>query len=333
MIRLELGYGLLPLAAGDHPRLTEQIKGLRRAIAAEMGFVLPPVRIQDNMQLPADSYCIRIKEIEAGRGELRPNLLLAMDPRGGMPPFPGEATTEPTFGLPALWIDATRLDEAVAQGCTVVDAPSVLTTHMTEMVRENMAELLSYSETQKLLDEMPRDQQKLVADLVPTQISVGGVQRILQALLAERVSVRDLATILEGIAEMCGGPPRPIGHIVAHVRSRLARQISDSLIGPGGYIPLVTLSAEWEQAFAESLVGPADDRQLAMAPSQLSDFMQRLARVFDAAQAGGETPALLTSAGVRAHLRAIVERIRPATAVLAQGEIFARARIRTVGTI
>ena len=333
MIRLELGYGLLALAGGNSPRLTEQIKGLRRSIAAEMGFVLPPVRIQDNMQLGADTYSIRVKEIEAGRGELRPSQVLAMDPRGGMPPFPGERTTEPTFGLPALWIDPARRDEAMARGCTVVDPPSVLTTHLTEIVRETMAELLSYSETQKLLDELPRDQHKLVADLIPAQISVGGVQRVLQALLAERVSIRDLATVLEGIAEACGGQPRPIAAIVAHVRARLARQISDSHTGPSGYIPLIALSPEWEAAFAESLVGPPDDRQLAMAPSRLGEFMQRLRQTFDAAQAAGEMPVLLSSAGIRAHLRAIVDRIRPATPVLAQSEIFPRARIRTVGTI
>ena len=333
MIRLELGYGLLALAGGNSPRLTEQIKGLRRAIAAEMGFVLPPVRIQDNVQLGADIYSIRIKEIEAGRGELRPTQVLVMDPNGGMPPFPGERTTEPTFGLPALWVDAARRDEAMARGCTVVDPASVLTTHITEIVRDSMAELLSYAETQKLLDELPREQQKLVADLIPSQLSVGGVQRVLQALLAERVSIRDLPTVLEGIAEACGGHPRPIGAIVAHVRARLARQISDSHTGPAGYIPLVTLSPEWEMAFAESLVGPAEDRQLAMAPSKLSEFMTRLRGAFDAAQAMGEMPVLLSSGGVRAHLRAVVERIRPSTPVLAQTEISPRARIRTVGTI
>jgi len=332
-IRLELGYGLLTLAGGDAPRLTEQIKGLRRAIAAEMGFVLPPVRIQDNMQLAADSYSIRIKEIEAGRGELRPMLVLAMDPKGGIPDLPGEPTTEPAFGLPALWIEPSRRDEALFRGCTVVDPPSVLTTHITEIVRETMAELLSYAETQKLLDDLPREQQKLVGDLIPSQVSVGGVQRVLQALLSERVSVRDLPTVLEGIAEACGGQPRPVGAIVAHVRTRLARQISDSHIGPGGYIPLVTLSPEWETAFAESMVGPPEDRQLAMAPSKLTDFMHRLRAAFDAAQASGEAPVLLSSGGIRAHVRAIVERIRPATPVLAQAEIFPRARIRTVGTI
>jgi flagellar biosynthesis protein FlhA len=333
MIRLELGYGLLALAGGEAPRLTEQIKGLRRSIAAEMGFVLPPVRIQDNMQLGPDHYAIRVKEIEAGNGELRPTMLLAMDPKGGPPSVPGETTHEPAFGLPAIWIEPASKEEAIFRGYTVVDPPSVLTTHLTEVVRENMAELLSYAETQKLLDELPREQQKLVADLIPAQITTGGVQRVLQMLLGERVSIRDLATILEGIQEACGGAARAIPPIVAHVRARLARQISDSYTGANGYIPLVTLSGEWETEFADSLVGPAEDRQLAMAPTRLQEFMQRLRGTFDEAGSAGETPVLLTSGGIRSHVRAIVERIRPSTPVLAQAEIHPRARIRTVGTI
>ena len=332
-IRLELGYGLLVLAGGDTPRLTEQIKALRRSIATEMGFVLPPVRIQDNMQLGADTYAIRIKEIEAARGELRPAMLLVMDPKGGMPALQGEAAKDPAFGLPALWVAPSLREEALFRGCTVVDPASVLTTHLTEIVRETMPELLSYAETQKLLDELPREQQKLVADLVPAQISVGGIQRVLQALLAERVSVRDLPTILEGIQEAAGNQARAIPSIVGHVRARLARQISDSHAGPEGYIPLITLSPEWETAFAESLVGPPEDRQLAMPPSRLQDFMQRLRTSFDNASAAGEHAVLLTSGQVRFHVRAVVERIRPATPVLAQAEIFPRARIRTLGTI
>jgi flagellar biosynthesis protein FlhA len=333
LIRIELGYGLLSLAGGETARLTEQIKGLRRSIAGEMGFVLPPVRIQDNMQLPADTYTVRIKEIEAGKGELRPTMLLAMDPKGGVPDLPGERTKEPAFGLPALWIDPSAKEEALFRGCTVVDPPSVLTTHLTELVRENVAELLSYAETQKLLDELPREQQKLVADIVPSQITVGAVQRVLQSLLSERVSIRDLATILEAIQEACGGPTRAIPAIVAHVRTRLARQISDSHTGPNGYIPLITLSPEWEGAFAEALTGPPQERQLAMAPSKLQAFMQGLRAAFDTATATGETAVLLTSGGIRLHVRAIVERIRPNTPVLAQAEISPRARIRTVGTI
>ena len=333
MIRLELGYGLLVLAGGEAPRLTEQIKSLRRAIAGELGFVLPPVRIQDNMELAAETYVIRVKEIEAGRGDIRPTKLLAMDPGGSLPEVPGERTQEPAFGLPALWIEPSLREEAEFRGCTVVDAPSVLTTHLTELVKQTLAELLSYAETQKLLDELPREHQKLVAELIPSQLPVGGVQRVLQMLLAERVSIRDLPTILEGIQEACAGSARPIPSILAAVRARLARQISDSHVGPGGYIPLVTLSPEWEGAFAEALTGPPEDRQLSMPPTRLTEFMQRLRAAFDAAGQAGEAPVLLTGGAVRLHVRAIVERIRPATPVLAQAEIFPRARIRTVGSI
>jgi flagellar biosynthesis protein FlhA len=331
MIRVELGYGLLPLAGGDQPKLTDQIRALRRSIAAEMGFVLPPVRIQDNLQLEAEQYVIKIKEIEAGRGTLRAMMLLAMDPAGGTPSLPGERTTEPAFGLPAIWIDANQREAALTRNCTVVDPPSVLATHLTELVRDMMPELLSYAEAQKLLDELPREQQKLVSDLVPAVISVGGVQRVLQALLAERVSIRDLPTILEGIHEACAGQPRGIAAILAIVRTRLARQLCESHSGPGGVLKLVALSPDWENAFADSLVGPAEDRQLAMAPTRLADFMRRFREVFD--EAAASAPVLLTSPGIRAPVRAIVERIRPSTAVLAQSEIHPRAKIRTVATI
>ncbi len=330
MIRVELGYGLLPMAGGDQPKLTDQIRGLRRSIATEFGFVLPPVRIQDNLQLGADCYAIKIKEIDAGKGELRPLSLLVMDPRGGVPAMQGERTTEPAFGLPALWIDSSQREEAMVRGCTVVDPPSVLATHLTELVREMMAELLSYAETQKLIDDLPREQQKLVADLIPAVISVGGVQRVLQALLAERVSIRDLPTILEGVHEACTGNARGIGAIVATVRARLARQISDSHAGPDGAIPMITLSSDWEMAFAESLAGPPEDRQLAMAPSKLGEFMRRFREVFD--QHGAEQPVLLTSPGIRVPVRSIVERLRPSTPVLSHNEVSARARVRTLAT-
>jgi flagellar biosynthesis protein FlhA len=332
-LRLELGYGLLALAGGDSPRLTEQIKALRRSIAAEMGFILPPVRIQDNMQLPAEVYSVRIKEIEAGRGELRPHKLLAMSPNGKLDGLPGERAQEPAFGLPALWIEQDQKANFLAKGCTVVDPASVLTTHLTELAKESMADLLSYAETQKLLDELPREQQKLLADMVPTQISVGGIQRVLQALLAERISVRDLGTILESIQEACANQAKTIPAIAAHVRMRLARQISDSLTGSHGYLPLIVLSNEWETEFTEALVGPPEARQLALSPSRMQDFMRRFSQAYEEAAAQGDTPALLTGAAIRQHVRAVIERVRPSVPVLAQTEIFARARIRTLATI
>jgi len=213
----------------------------------------------------------------------------------------------------------------------VVDPSSVLATHLTELIKQNMPELLSFAETQKLLDDLPRGNQKLVADLIPGMISTGGVQRVLQALLAERISIRDLPTILEGIHEACAAQARGIGGITAIVRMRLARQLCEAYAGPDGVLPLIALSAEWESAFADSMIGPAEDRQLAMAPSRLAEFMRRFKDVFDTNASAA--PALLTSAGLRGPLRAVIERIRPATPVLAQTEIFPRARIRTIGTI
>jgi flagellar biosynthesis protein FlhA len=332
-IRLELGYGLLGLINTERGhRLTDQVKALRRQLAGEMGFILPAVRIQDNLQINANSYVIRIKEIEAGRGDLRPNMILVMDPRGDKINMTGEDTTEPTFGLPAMWVDPSAREEALFRGYTVVDPATVITTHLTELVKDNMQELLSHAETQKLLDELPKEHQKLVADLIPGQISVGGVQRVLQALLTERVSIRDLSNILEGIAEATGYS-RNVNAIVEHVRARLARQISDASTDNSGVIPLVTLSPEWEQAFASAVRGDGEERQLVMAPSDLQQFIQTVRQTFERFAIMGDSPVLLTSPGIRPFVRSIVERFRPATTVMSQNEIHPKAKIRTLGQI
>ncbi len=332
MVRLELGYGLLSLINNENRRLTDQIKSLRRALATDMGFVMPAVRIQDNMQLPANSYAVYIKEVEAGKGDLRPNMLLVMDPRGEEISLPGERTKEPTFGLPALWIDPANREEALFRGYTVVDPPTVITTHLTEVVRDNMAELLSYTESQKLLNELDKEQQKLIAEVVPSQISVAGIQRVLQNLLNERISVRDLPTILEGISEACA-ITRNVLMISEHVRARLSRQLSDKNVDDQGVIPLVALSPEWEQEFAESLTGQGDDRQLSMAPSKLQEFITAVRQNFERFAMQGETPVLLRSPTVRPYVRSIIDRFRPMTVVMSQNEIHPKAKIRTVGQI
>jgi flagellar biosynthesis protein FlhA len=332
-IRIELGYGLLGLINTEQGhRLTDQVKGLRRQLAMEMGYVLPAVRIQDNLQINANSYIVRIKEIEAGRGDLRPNMVLVMDPRGYRINMTGEETTEPTFGLPAMWVDAGSREEALFRGYTVVDPSTVITTHLTEIVKDNMSELLSHAETQKLLDDLPKENQKLIADLIPSQISVGGTQRVLQSLLSERVSIRDLPNILEGVSEACGYS-RNITAITEHVRVRLARQISDSVTDQSGVIPLVTLSPDWEQAFANALHGDGEDKQLVMAPTQLQQFIQTVRQTFERFTLLGESPVLLTSPGIRPYVRSIIERFRPLTTVMSQNEIHAKAKIRTLGQI
>ncbi len=333
-LRLELGYGLLSLISAPHEgqRLTDQIKALRRQLAADIGFVMPSVRIQDNMQLPANTYVIRVKEIESGRGDLRPNMLLVMDPRGEEITLTGEKTNEPTFGLPALWLDESNREEALFRGYTVVEVATVITTHLTEVIKDNMAELLSYAETQKLLDELDKEHQKLIGEMVPNQISLGGVQRVLQNLLAERVSIRDLPTILEGISEACG-QSRNVAMITEHVRSRLARQISNMSTNEQGYIPLVTLSPEWEQTFAESVISTGEERQLSLPPSRLQDFIAALRTSFERQAMMGETPVLLTSPAIRPFVRSIVERFRPMTVVMSQNEVHPKAQIKTVGQI
>lgn len=332
-IRLELGYGLLNLVNSEEGnRLTAQIKGLRKQMAQDLGFVLPSVRIQDNLHLDPSQYVIKIKEIEAGRGNIMPTKLLCMDPKGQEIAIEGDPTTEPTFGLPAMWIEEIKREEALFRGYTVVDGPTVVTTHLTEAVRENMAELLSYSETQKLLDQMPVEYQKLIGDLVPSQITIGGIQRVMQTLLSERVSVRDLPTILEGISEAVSFT-RNLGAITEHARTRLSRQICESNVNAMGYVTLLTLSPEWEQEFAQSVVGDGDNAQLSIAPRKLQEFITKVRDAYQQQVQLGENPVLLTSGGIRPYVRSIIERFRPQTTVMSQNEIHAKAKIKTLGQI
>jgi flagellar biosynthesis protein FlhA len=213
----------------------------------------------------------------------------------------------------------------------VVDPGTVITTHLTEIVKDNIADLLTYAETAKLLAELHKDVEKLVADIVPARISISGIQRILQNLLSEGVSIRDLPTILEGIAEAA-----PLTHnltqMTEHVRARLARQISTAHARDGA-IPILTLSGRWDQEFTESIVGEGDERQLAMAPSALQGFIAHVREAYDRVAGEGEIPCLLTNPTIRPFVRSIIERVRPATVVLSQNEIHPRARIRTLGVV
>jgi len=333
-LKIELGYALLPLvnAPDGSDRLTEQIKALRRSLASEMGFVMPAVRILDNVQLDANSYIIKLKEVDGGSGQIWPQHFMVMDPGGAQVQLPGVHTTEPTFGLPATWVDAGLKEEASIKGYTVVDSATVLATHLTEVLKNNMSELLSYAEVQKLIKELPKEQAELVKDIVPAQITVSGIQRVLQLLLTERVSIRDLPTILEGIADGLSYSRNP-ATLVEHVRTRIARQICAQHTSYNGYLPIIAMSAKWEQAFAESIVGQGEEKNLAMAPSKLSEFIGLIRDRFEDAAREGEAPVLVTSPGVRPFVRSIVERFRTQTTVLSQSEIHPRTRLKTVGGI
>ena len=334
-LKLELGYGLLSLVKEDEggsDRLTEQIKALRRQLASELGFVMPPVRILDNMQLEPHEYRIKIKEVEAGKGQVRANQLMVMDPMGKPITLPGHHTTEPTFGLPATWIEPALRDEAELKGYSIIDPSTVISTHLTEVLKGNVSELLSYANVQSLLTGLSKDQQKLVEDIVPGHISISGIQRVLQSLLNERISIRDLPTVLEGIAEIAAAG-RSTQTIVEHVRARLARQICAANLGPDGNLPLLTLSPQWERDFAEAMVGEGEQRHLAMAPSRLQQFIIGVQKGFESAAQQGELPVLITSPSIRQHVRAIVERFRPQTVVMSQTEVHPRVRLKTVGSV
>ena len=333
-VKVELGYGLLPLINDlEGRRLTDQIRALRRTLATDFGFVMPPVRILDNMRLPTQGYSIRIKEMDAGVGEVRLGSLMAMDPRGGQVEIPGEHIREPAFGLPATWIEEGLKEEATFRGYTIVDPATVLTTHLTEILKDNMADLLSYSEVQKLLKDLPAEQKKLADDLIPSVVSATTVQRVLQALLRERVSIRDLPTILEGIGE--AAPHNgSIVNLVEAVRARLGRQLCWQNRADDGALPIITLSPDWEQAFSDALIGaPGEEKQLALAPSKLQGFIRGVREAFERAALQGDTPVLLTSPQIRPYVRSIIERFRGQTVVMSQNEVHARAKLKTLGSV
>ncbi len=331
-IRLELGYELLPLInyTKGH-KITDQIKALRKQIAKDLGFVLPSVRIQDNMQLESQEYVIRIKDLECGRGVVRPNKFMVMDPKGEDISIMGEDTREPAFGLPAKWIDEQFKEEALFKDYTVVDPPTVITTHITEIVRENITELLSYSETQKLLDSLPDEHKKLVTDIIPSQVSITALQRIFQGLLSESISIRDLPTILEAVSEATTASSNVL-HIIEHVRTRLAKQICYLNMSDKGYVPFVILTPQWEQTFMESLVG-GEEKQLSMSPTKLQEFVSVINKEFERQAMMGEIPVLLTSPALRPYVRSIVERFKPSVVVMSQSEIHPKVKIKTVGQI
>ncbi len=332
-VRIELGFALLPLINDvQGRRLTDQIKALRKTLAQEYGFVMPSVRILDNVQMGADAYAIRIREMDAGDGRLKMGALLAMDPTGTGISIPGEAVKEPAFGLDAKWIDERAREEASFRGYTVVDPATVLATHLTEVIKEYMSELLTFAEVKKLIKDLPKDTQTLLDDVAPSHISWSGVQRILQNLLKERVSIRDLGAIIEAIAEAA-----PAMHdlvlITEHVRARLARQICYQHRNPDGSLPIVTLSPTWEQTFNESVIGEGQNRQLALPPSKLHEFVADVRGAFEKAARAGETPVLLTSPSIRPFVRSLIERFRPSTAVLGQGEVHAKVRLKAMGQV
>ncbi len=335
IIRIELGYELLTLINYEgNNKITDQIKVLRNQIAQRLGFVLPAVRIQDNADLAACSYRIKIKEVECAEGTIYPDKLMTMNPSGGAIVVEGIDAKEPTFGLSVKWIEKGAKEDALFKGYTVVEPPTVIITHLTEMVKENVMDLLTYAETQKLIEQLSSEHKKLASDLIPSKISLVLFQRVLQALLNEGISIRDLPAILEAVSEFSDISPQVLGKLIEHVRVRLTKQICFSNMGEHGYIPIVTLSPQWERAFIESLMGDGDAKQIVMSPSKLHEFVSAVNKEFEKlAREAKEVPVILTSGMLRPFIRSIIERFRPNVVVLSQNEIHSRAKIKTLGSI
>jgi flagellar biosynthesis protein FlhA len=332
-IRIELGYELLQVVDQNKEyKLTDQIKDLRKQIAKDLGFILPVVRIQDNLQLQAREYQIKVKDIICGRYELQPSRILLMNPNGGSIDIAGDEVTEPVFNLPAKWVDRAKQDEAVNQGYTVVEPITIISTHLSEVVKENITELLTYSETKKLLANLDEEQKKLADEVVPNKISVVSLQRILQKLLNESVNIRDLPAILEAIAEISDITTNN-GLMVEHIRARLAKQICFSLLNDDNIIPLVILSQEWEKAFFESLVGDDNNKQLAMPPSRLQEFVKSVNILLENLARSNVSPILLTSNALRPFVRSVTERFKPNLMILSHNEIYPKIRIKNYGQV
>jgi flagellar biosynthesis protein FlhA len=336
LMELEVGFELVPLVDGGGGApggdLVERIRTLRRQLALEMGFIVPPIHIRDNLQLRPNEYVILVKGIEVARGEIRAGSSLAINPGTVTAPVPGVPTREPAFGLDALWVSAAERERAQLAGYTVVDGGTVIITHLTEVIRRHAHELLGRQEVQQLLDALARTRPKVVEELVPQQLSVGGVQKVLQNLLCEGVSIRDLPTILETLADHA---PRTkdAEALTEHARQSLGRGITKRLLAPDGTLALVTLAAGVERLLLDSLQRTDDGTSLALEPAYAQRLIGRLAQWAERFAAQHLSAVVLCSAPLRAHLRRLTERVLPSLVVLAPGEIGASVRIRSLGVV
>ncbi len=339
LMELEVGFELVPLVDGATGApgegggdLVERIRTLRRQLALEMGFIVPPVHIRDNLQIRPNGYTILLKGIEIARGEVRVGCFLAINPGTVSTTVPGVPTREPAFGLEALWVTAAERERASLAGYTVVDGGTVIITHVTEVIRRHAHELLGRQEVQGLLDQLARTRPKVVEELVPQLLSVGGVQKVLQNLLREGVSVRDLPTILEAIADVAPRSKDP-DVLTEHARQALGRSITQRLVGPDGSLALMTLAGPIERSLVDSLQRGEDGTSLAMEPVLAQRLVTRLGQWGERFGQQHLQPVLLCGATLRPHLRRMLERYIPSLVLLSPQEIAPSVRIHSLGVV
>jgi len=333
VLGIEVGYSLIPLVdAEQNGELLERIKAIRRQMAFELGLIIPPVHIQDNMQLAAGEYVILLKGNEVARAELMPNHCLAMNPGNAEGKVDGVATREPTYGLPAVWIRESVKETALSKGFTVVDTATVMTTHLSEIIRRHAHELLGRQEAQQMLEHLKQSHPKVVEDLVPNLLSLGVVVKVLQNLLREQVPIRDLLAILEILGDWAPST-KDSDVLTEHVRHSMARTLTKMHLGADGRMAVITLSHGVETALAEALQKGDHGRVLALDPSAANRMMTSLGRQIERCTAMNLQPLVLCSAPVRLAFKRLADRFIPNLSVLSYEEILNTVEIRSVGSV
>ncbi|EKX96522.1 flagellar biosynthesis protein FlhA [Selenomonas sp. oral taxon 138] len=331
-MELEIGYSLIPLVdTGQGGDLLDRIVMIRRQCALELGLVVPTIRIRDNIQIKPNAYIIKLKGIEIARGELMLDHYLAMNSGTVFEEVPGIETTEPAFGLPALWISENEREQAELNGYTVVDAVSVLATHLTEIIKQHAAEILGRQETQNLLDNLQKTNAALVDEVVPNLLSVGEVQKVLANLLSERISIRDMSTILEVLADY-GTATKDTDILTEYVRHAMARHITQQNV-QNGVLPCITLDPAIENKIAGSVQRTEHGSYVSLDPDSMQKLLMALQEELKKLTDQGYQPIVLTSPTVRPYFRNLVERSIPGLIVLSHAEIEQNVEIQILGVV
>ncbi len=331
LLELEVGYGLIPFVdASQNGELLSRIQSIRKQFAINNGFIVPPVHIKDNLQLNPNQYTLALKGIKIAEAEMLPGHFMAMDPGMVTETIKGIATVEPAFGLPAIWITDDKKERAQIAGYTVVDCATVMATHISEIIKQHGHELIGRQEVQNLLDNLAKTYPKLVEELVPSVLSLGVIQRILQNLLAEGISIRDLRTILETMADWA---PMTRDHdvLTEYVRHALARTISTGL-ATNGVIPLITLAKPLEDAISKAIQHKESGSYLAIDPNTAQNILDSIGQAIGLFSAG-QRPTLLAAPQIRPHVRKLTERYYPSLTVLSHNEITPNLKVRSLGTV
>jgi flagellar biosynthesis protein FlhA len=333
LVQLEVGYGIVSIVdAEQNGDLLERISHIRKQFAIDWGVIIPSVRIKDNLELKPGGYSVKLKGVEIAKGELLPDHLMAMDPGTVIEQMDGVQTKEPVFGLPAIWITDDRKDEAQYNGYTVVDLSTIVATHLTEVLKANLSELFGRQELVKVLDNFKEENPKIVSDLVPDIMTLGTVLKVLQNLLREGVSVRDLRTILETLAEF-GTTTKDSDALTEYVRQSLYRSITEKIKSSAGDVPLFTLDRALEEAVARSIIHTDSGNQLNLDPKVTQTILASLNEKIEEATSQGEKMVVLCSPVIRRHFKKLTEKFIPNMIVVSHNELSPDINIRSLGTV